>query len=407
MNSKNHEILKKNEVVENRNEIPSVSFSEYSFICNFENDCFQKKGILRSEFYESIVSDETTSFINIDNRSVPIFVDIKYGFSMGYDTAKCDKFASVLEGDKLVLSFPIDKLSDLERSQLVDLIKSREDFSVYFTDHEGKDRELLTALINEAGKTYSEEALSDDRLDGEDAQAAMYLYACRVSQKGEQVNNLCLSDIVEYFEKQIGPVYSRDGGAVTRLDLGCNLSDEVFDKIWKLYDDRFENLGSHKHPISMQDSKDEFINLVKSGNTMVAATYVKGETDEYDTPACFTFFLDNIDNLYWIDKDYISKKIRNIGGPNDILVFTPGLVSSSEHGSLSALPIGLFARAGGELGMGATIFYENTNLSKNYVPRIVDRFISRSCVNSDYTKSEQIDKVEYRLIHVAKQTDDL
>ena len=400
MNFENPESNLKFEVFEKESEIPPVGFSDYSSICNLENDCFQKKGIQLSSFYESILSDDTTNFININTGRTPFLVDIKYGFSMGYDTAKCEKFASEFNGDKLILSFSIDKLTDSERHQIVNIIKSRDDFSVYFTDHEGRDMELLISLIEEAGKNYTEEALCDNRLEGEDAQAAMYLYACNFNQRNQQTNNLRLRDVVEYYKSEIGPVYSRDNNAVTRLDLGSSISNEIFDKIWELYDERFENLGSYMHPISMQDSKDDFARLIQSNSTMVAATYVKGESGEYDNPVCFTFFMDNFENLYWLNENYIANINQFIGDSCNTPLFIPGLVSSSEYGSLSALPMSLSTRAGCEAGMSATIFYESTNMSKNYIPKIVDRCIARACVDSDYTKASQIDKVIYRLFHI-------
>ncbi len=47
--------------------------------------------------------------------------------------------------------------------------------------------------------------------------------------------------------------------------------------------------------------------------------------------------------------------------------------------------------------MSASMLYENTNLSKRYIPRIVDRTVGRACKHTTFVPSHAIDKVIYRL----------
>ena len=103
-----------------------------------------------------------------------------------------------------------------------------------------------------------------------------------------------------------------------------------------------------------------------------------------------------MDTLYWLNKDFIN---NNSGNYPDYVtdIFTPGLVSNGTGRSYAPLSIGFFARVADEAGLSANVTYENTNLSKRYVPRIVDRSMGSACRYTTITPSKLIDVETYRL----------
>ena len=385
------------EAVERQSERSIVDFNIYKTVCNYSNDGSRRRGILSEESYGEIIDDDTTGYINIGGCLVPALIDISHGWAMGYDVDKCRELASDLSSNIKVLALPIHEFDDDARQQFTDLLVSSNGCALYFSDHNGDESKALSEILDKTEMGHAEKPLIDSRAAKGDEQAAMYLYSCYAEQnpdRGER-QRLSLSDVQDYYDKNVEPSYTSDGGAVTTLNMGNRLTSHETEEMWRIYDDMFDFLGGENHPISMQDSKEDFIGMLCSENTMISATYKVGENG-INALTCFTFFIDDMDILYWLNKDFIK---QNNDNNNDFVtdIFTPGLVSTGTDRNYAPLSIGLFARVADEAGLSANMTFENTNLSKRYIPRFVDHSMSSECRHTLSMPSKLIDGVTYNL----------
>jgi hypothetical protein len=397
MVDKNEDNITVIEAAERKSERSIIDFKSYETVCNYSNEGSRRRGILSEELYGEIIDDKSTGFIKIGGCLAPALIDISHGMAMGYDVDKCKELASDLSTDIKILSLPIDEFDENEKRQFEDLLMSSNGCALYFSDHNGDESKALGEILGKTGIGHAEKPLIDSRAAKGDEQAAMYLYSCYAEQnpdRGER-QRLRLSDVQEYYDKYVGPSYTPDGDAVTTLNMGDRLSSQQAEEMWCIFDDMFNFLGGENHPISMQDSKEDFMDMLCSDRTMISATYKVGE-DGTNELTCFTYLIDKIDDLYWLNQDFFKKNSDN--NPSYVTdIYTPGLVSKGGDRMYAPLAIGFFTRVADESGLSVNMTFENTNLSKRYVPRIVDHSMNRECKHMTYKPSQPIDKETYRL----------
>lgn len=410
--------------VENAEKLP-MKFAQYKELCNKNNDGSRLRGIITHELYEAVISDPKTIYLQYDGLSVPFLISINQGASMGYEPEKCIRYAkdSKASSDIRILAVPIHELSDEAKKRAAEIFASNPNIAIYFSSHDRDTDKTIAPKVNEAdalseilrmaGLEHENKPLITARTQKGDEQAAMYLYSCRVEQvpDGSERKTLKLKDVYDNYEKNVGPETRLTiiGEVTTRLEMGDNISDVWADKLWKLYDKVFENFGEG-HPISMQDSKEDFMEVLRSEHTMISVTYRKGETEELDEPLCFADFNDDISTLYWLNQKYLKDEInnsaKNCKSKNLTGLFTPGLVSTPlVAAALSPKTLGLFVKSAVGAGMSAELICENTNLSKRYVPVIMDRVIRENHADTDVSKTESIDGCSYYLWNVFKPKD--
>lgn len=377
-------------------ELPVVDFESYATICNYENDSSRRRGILSPEMYVDIVNDPNTGFVAINGHRVPALIDIQHGLSMGYDEQRCKRLARGVSDHIRILSIPLDELDENEKLQLTDILGENK-IALFFNDVGGKDLGALGGLLDSVGIRHSEKPMQDFRAAKGDKQAGMYLYQCSAIQTMEngEHKKLFLKDVADYYIEHYGPSVTSDGKAETILAMGDQISDQQADAMWEVFNDKFDFLGGNSHPISMQDTREDFLGMLRTGNTLISATYGIGENGEREL-ICFSYFIDNMDNLYWLNQDFLKKKAQS--EPRYVTdIYTPGLVSRGIDRNYSMLAIGLFAQVADEAGLSTNVLYENTNLSKRYIPRIVDHTMTRACKHTIVSPSEIIDSETYRL----------
>lgn len=377
---------------------PVADFSTYDSLCNANNKGSRRRGILSEVAYADIAADDETVLLDVGIQSVPLLIGIEHGLSMGYDPLKCRRLADGLAGDARIVAFPVHTLCGTERHAVGALLARFAPISLYFNDHGGDESDALRGVVDEFSLTHEEVALADPRAGAEGEQAALLLFSCSAEQrlKPEARKAHCLRDIQDYYDSQIGPSETSDGKAVTRLLMGDALTEQQAQEMWDIYDEKFDFLGEY-HPISMQDTREEFFGLLRSPHTMIAATYTVGECGSAEL-VCFTYFIDDTGLLSWLNCTYIEETFRSLGDSAEAInVFTPGLVSIGVGRSYAALSIGLFARAGDEAGADVNIIFENTNLSKRYVPRIVNGALDSHSASMKIGSSKVEDEVKYRL----------
>ena len=317
------------EKIQLRSEYPVINFRDYVSICNCKNDGSRRRGILSAELYKEIIDDPDTIFINSNNYRIPLLMGIDHGIAMGYDSDKCREYANGISYEIKILTLPFHELNEDEKDQAVHSLLSDGSCTIYFGDHNNDESRALLGTLEKFNAQQSEVPIIDSRAAKGDEQAALFLYALSAEQsedRGER-KKLSLSDAWEYYNEHMGTSYSSEGNAATSLCMGDKISDLQAEEMWNLYNDRFDFLGEG-HPISMQDSKESFFKLLRSDRTMVAATRIKGE-NESEELACFTYFNDNIADLYWLNQKYLEDEFVALHADQSYMtnIFTPGIVS--------------------------------------------------------------------------------
>ena len=368
-------------------EITTLSFGEYELFCNQNNQSSRKSGILSDEIYDATIQDETTVFATIEGVKVPVLVDIKYGLGLGYDENRAKAYAADSEVVS-VLAIPIGDLDETSQRAAIRAIASVPGRSIFYADNEGRDSGVLNEGLAASGIVMTETPLSDRRCRVENRQASLSLYLADNKRPDYSLESprVPLSAAQAIFDSKYLP-HVLDHRNAALLRNGAGFSEQELNDIWDLYTNKFQVLGEN-HPISMEDTRDDFLGTFTSPSTTVSVRYTDGK------PVCFTYFTDSFDSLYWLNNDYMKK--LDDESVNMTSVFFPGIVARSAGGNHAEEVIKLFANVSADAGINHRIIFENTNLSEMYVPRIVFESVNGTA-NYSVDKPYKIDQTTYRL----------
>lgn len=363
----------------------AATFEEYELFCNAGNTSSRKTGILDPDMYLNAMQDSRTITVAIEGKLMPAAVDIEHGLALGYEVERAKQYAS--DQTRIsVLSLPVTGVSEKASEDILDSLRDYTG-ALYFSDHNGDDGQRVGGGLQNRGRKVEERPLIDTRANN--TQAALSLYACDAINKTPNTSgeSVTLADIQRVFDEKVRPGIQDPDNAVY-IENGANLSEEQLTQIWDLYTNRFQFLGEN-HPISMEDDEGSFRSVITQPNTTVSFK------TEHGRIVCLSDFTQGFENIYWLNQDYLHTQASS-HDPSVTTLFFPGIVASPEaHGS-SRYVIGLFAQVAGEAGLNARIIFENTNLSEQYIPRIVSTVVNATGMY-DVETPQKIDEVKYRL----------
>jgi hypothetical protein len=378
--------------------IETATFTEYEVICNQYNTGSRKSGILSEEMYGDIIIDPTTSFVIIEGKRIPALFDVSYGLSMGYEVSRAVEYAGGENKNIKCLAVPISCFSESIQKDIVERVaeeaaKEPSGMALYFADPieqgHGVDSEALGKFLP-GNMKYEEIPLLDSR--AEYSQASLSLYVCDFTNvKGNnKASATSLSGLQEYYDvhtlKDID-----DYENSTLLRRGDSFNESELDEIWRLYQDRFQFLGEN-HPISMEDTREDFMSIFTSPDTMVSIRYEGGK------PVCLTYLVEDFSKLYWLNEKYL-EKLQDETDSSRTSIFFPGVVATGAGNNYAAQVIEIFRNAVADAGMDVRVIFENTNLSETYIPKIVFDIVDASGqFHTEYPK--KVDEIEYKLIQL-------
>jgi hypothetical protein len=297
----------------------------------------------------------------------------------GYDVERCYRIAGVeddLDGQGRVRYFaapnaPVSRTNVAVVTQ--ELLEQGSGHVFYDRHFSGAVPELLQQAFSEAGLAYDEVKLLDDMATKGNEQASISLYGFSVDPErpAEPVNSSIDAWIGEYRSSVAAGAYEHDLQNGEVMLKGDEIDDEMYSKMWKLYVDRFQWLGE-KHPVSMEDTEHEFSSVLRSPNTVIAASFKDGE------PNCFAYMTSDIESVYWLNSDFLHDNTKMHNDKGYDLLFFPGIVANANSTGQAGSVIGLMARTAADANMARYIVFENTNRSEVYIPRLVHGYINRS-----------------------------
>lgn len=347
---------------------PVVSFERYqSLNAELNSHMFRKVGIVDEAQYKQVIADDRTVYVGLQGNRVPALLSVEH--ATGYNIEKCREMCGT--DNVYLLSLPAAALAENGslKSTLDKLPAKEAAIIVEFLDEQTS--ELQEIVDQTIGDEWEMADFEDERLEGDNRRAAMSLYCVNgesrvVDSRGPLSENLYMDDLKE------SPNASFDTKFYTAQSL---IAENLTDKLWGLYASKFSLLGDY-HPVSMEEDAAHFKSLLLDQHTQSIVKFSRDENGE-EVPVCLGFFIDDVESLYWLSDQFRSnmKEHSKTNGSN--FAFFYGIVSASrpeESLHHSEEIIKLYTRLLNRRGGKTAIWFESTNLSSLYIPRLITKY---------------------------------
>jgi len=110
--------------------------------------------------------------------------------------------------------------------------------------------------------------------------------------------------------------------------------------------------------------------------------------------------LDRTQPLYWLNAEFLENQ-RDSNDPAASLLFFPGIVASASSIGFSRPTMSLLAEAYASAGFSGRVWFENTNRSEAYVPRLLELVLQHGGWY-EFSPAEIVDKTTYRVLTHAR-----
>ena len=353
-----------------------LDYEGYRALMDEVSTAFRETGIVDALGYNRAMRDGRTVKIRVGDTLLPLLAPIEH--VSGYDVER----TRTLVGQKnvYVLSAPIELLGSPDSEVIMPEEEGVEPGAfaiVAETDHAATDdaKMVLPELLAEIG-TYTPQRFLDTRIADPEGQAAfMGVYGARlvaVDEDGELIPHRS-SDFYGTYENLVAEGYPLTEHTKL-LDVHSLRDNEALvDELWDLCEDRFEWLGEG-HPVSMEDTKDFFVQVILSEDTHTLVRY-----DDDGKPACLGFFISGLDECGWLSKKFRDSVTNGAMERDDRVLYFHGIASNSEGSAHYARDVvQLLSRITKEMGGAYLLIFESTNMSSQYIPKIVTYYIKES-----------------------------
>jgi hypothetical protein len=342
------------------------------------------------DVYSDAVDDPSTLTVTVNGRKIPAVIDMKHGIGMDYNE---DRARHILGDAKpiSVLSVPIGDLSERDAAATFDVVASGGSRFLYMGDNSGQDGKRLQEGLANRGVDVVEHPLLDSHAPEGSQQASLSTWQVDVQYQNGEGTLRSLGDVLQHFTANTLPTVP-DSRNATLLRGGDSFSDDELTEIWDLYRNSLRDLGEN-HPIFLEDRESDFLEMLTDPNMLVSIKYVDG------IPICFTYLTEDIHGLYRMNGPTVDA-IENSASPSQMVIYFPGLVADRRYGGMNSFEvIKTFADECAKINAEARVTFEATNVSSQYVPKIVYRTLSGNPV-FDVTRPYHIDETTYRLFEI-------
>ncbi len=351
------------------------NFARYRELTDSDSRGVRKTGLFDPTLYADSLADFRTISVDHDGMQFPVLTPIKY--VAGYDLSRCRELTHAASEEQCFYVNITPSLFFRHQEEILGRLSRgvMPDYKLFF-DYAQDDH--VAAAIYEGIMTTLPQATAEVEFHNEDVSTQPS--AASLSFFTARVTHLNPTEVVTGEEKDIKTVFdervSRGEALLLPLDgmtlLRPNEIDErLFQEMWELYKSRFQWLGS-AHPISMEDTEEEFRELLYSSNAIVPVSFRDGK------PVCFTYLFDNIDACSWLKPEFIRAHTE----PGRQLWFFGGIVATADGiGGHSKPLIQLITELASQTGMQHEIAFESTDVSEWYIPGSVYDYINGTGVS--------------------------
>ena len=359
---------------------PSFNFERYRDVIDSGTIGSRKLGLMDSELAKQALADERTVVMDAGGQQIPALVPIEYVEGWDHDRArKVAQDGDSEYGDVYYLALSGDLTEDLlQQPEAIMALASRarQGMRLYFEHTSFQDDKVvgnLGRLLSSAGISWQELPLVDSQAQVGREQATMSFYSAKTHHIQAETTGLESIGIFEKFEQLVrdGKYEKLPQDGVTLLS-SEDLSIEIREQLWQLYEERFQDLGEN-HPISMEDNREFFEQLIETEGTTLSVYFVDG------SPVAFMFFMTDPKALSWINEGFIEEHVQD----TEEFLFFPGIVARVDGVGHYAEPtIQLPTQIIAQTNLDYNVCFESTNRSSGYIPRLVEEYVNNTGILS-------------------------
>jgi hypothetical protein len=361
-------------------DFPVVSFEGYRSYCDSNNE-FRKIGLQDEAAYQDALNDPTTQFINIDGEQVPILARIKH--EKMYHEARCYDMCGC--SNIMLLCLPSAALEAVKEGVVVgnDTAVIVEEFAQEDSFDVGPSHSMPELF----GEDYDIIDFTNPQLVGtphETAWMGAYDFTfgsdvgkVRQYKGGNLINEV--SDIWHAYaltelDQQPLPQVETENIEGTFILTPEQLAErkDISEALWGISEVGFgEVLGAY-HPVSMQFNRDFFDQQIIAPNTLTAVHYADGK------PVCFGFISLDMEHNPWINEqsEVIRERVSRAHTQQRPYIHFHELISSGIDGmGYSTNILSTFLNIAKRMNYDFSVFFESTNLSSLYIPKIIEKEI--------------------------------
>ncbi|MEI6480960.1 MAG: hypothetical protein WCO19_01510 [Candidatus Saccharibacteria bacterium] len=344
------------------------SFEDYRALCDLESSAFRPIGLTDPTLYELAMNDEATVLIDTENGSVPAV--FKLEFSEGFDIERCRTLACT----------PNVYLLGIPASLLMKPVIIPENSAVIVESDEkdyDEDRTHISRIFHDSkGDSVTCEDFLDPRInDSEHKAASMSIYSSLATnlraESGGQGTNMTIK---EAFNSTSGELIPKNGMTLfDRTDLLAH--PEIAEELWQLFKNRFEWLGDF-HPVSMEDTREVFDDIVLSETTFTPLKIVDGKI------VCAGIIVNNMEDISWLKDSTISDINRSLDNNTKSMYFFGIAALEGDDKAIDNMQdvVHFHCKLSAITGNDFMVVFESTNMSSIYIPRITQQYINSSGV---------------------------
>lgn len=371
-----------------------LDYEGYRKVVDGLNTAFRDTGIVDPAGYDRAMRDPRTVKLRIgDKIEMPLFAPMEH--VAGYDAIRSRNLTG--EDEVLVMSVPIEVMTAQDAEVMI-TDESLERFAhsaiVMETDGDMTSdvREAMPTILSEYAGFTPENFLDARIRDPEQQAASMGFYSIElaaVDEFGEQIPRQS-TDFQAAFGELVEQGYPL-AETTKLLDVHQLREDEAtVDEIWELCKDRFEWLGD-AHPVSMEDTKDFFLQVVLNENTHTLVRY-----DDEGRVGCVGFFTSGLEECDWLSKNFRDKMTEYTDDKDQLPLYFHGIASKSQEGLHYAKDImQLLSRINRQMGGKYNVMFESTNMSGQYIPRMVEQYVNESDGLAVAESTRKVAQVDY------------
>ena len=352
----------------------------------------QHEGVTAEEA-ESALRDPATHAIELEvsNEIIrfPLFMPYRYNGWLSPDFFD-ERFDSpVYYVSHIQEMLEDESVSGSIRSAFEELYRQR---AVLITEHlEGNDDPAakIMNMLNENGIPFKYDSLTDN----ESYPASEWHYGGEITPLDE--SPISAIGMVQAYDRGVQEGKYED---VEESGSGTRVVDTVeghdLDRLWDLYRGPFSYLGSI-HPIRSSFTYEEFTSAMTDPNVTKVIHQEDGEI------VTFCFLQSDLDYCPWINKDFYKNLYPQKYEDGDILYF-PGIVTDeNKRGHAYAENvINMLVDAAHDSGTQPMVIFECNDLSREYIPKIVERYINDS--NKLHIDIQQVGRHVYQAIELSE-----
>ncbi len=359
-----------------------LDWDNYRRIVDGKTDGSRKIGLLGKEKYEKSLRDPRSLFVVVEGFKLPGFVPIEY--AEGYDEQRTREFVinpNTHENQQIYYyCLPPGLLGQEEltrlSNQLQELLSQETIIFFDYNEHDSLAKSELESIVsNLEGTEISSIPLFEPNLGIKDKQASLGLFVASTHRVfNDEERYLTNNSISEEFDFAVSngefEKYPYEGPTIlTSKEIGPELRSQM----WQIYINRFRDLGRF-HPITMEDSIEGFNKMLDNPNTACSINFKNG------SPVCWMAFLNDVDTVDWLNSKFFTKENLQIS-PNEELLFFPEIAAKDDDvGNYSEATLALAAKMVARTKKNYKVVFESTNLSRQYIPRLVEEYVEKTKV---------------------------